>query len=261
MRYLALSLLIPFVIKANAATQVVEENSWKIELGFGALASQPVFTEADNILIALPYFGATYERWSFGPKYGLARYRLTPQNAEVQIYTGIGMRDETYDSVYTPKSMRSDAPVFEGYESGETEITFTSSLEWKRITLSVEQDISNRSQGTGVSLNFDYPLPVPKQYGYSTLGIGMSWLSDEYVDYVYGVDENNVDTLVGRTYYQGKSSSNYYAYVQHVYPLNQKWSLVGKLQYQTLDDGIVNSPLVERDHLFSASLFCNYRWR
>ena len=258
-RLLLFSLCMILLIDLLTAKPAVAEK-WQFQYGLGASVSQSVYLQGEDVFNALPYFKATYKNWSFGPEYGIGQYQVTSDNSPVQFFLGLGLRDQTYKSIFTSRSDRSKHPIFNDYESGSAELTFTSTVSWQQLSLRVEQDISNRSKGTGVTLNYEHPVKLPPPMGLTSLGIGANWLSQRYIDYVYGISGDNINLPLGRTEYRGEASTNIYAYAQHIYPLNKNWLLVSQIRYETLDQAIRNSPIVDADKLFRASAFVIYTW-
>ena len=251
-----LFILITYFI--TPATSYAEK--WQFQGGVGGAISQSVYLEGDAIISPLPYFQANYGRWSLGPEHGIAQYRLTDENAGLQLHIGLGLRDQTYESIFTRTEDRSKHPVFDGYESGSADITATASLSWHTITLKLEQDISSHSQGMGVALTYDYPVPIPHSLGHLNAGIGAQWYSDKYIDYVYGVRRENADLDIGRIPYVGDSGTNFHASLQHIYPLTDEWVVVSQLRSEALDSNIKNSPLVDANNIVSASVLFVYTW-
>ena len=81
--------------------------------------------------------------------------------------------------------------------------------------------------------------------------IGLEWLSEDRVDYDYGVRPGEARS--GRLAYSaGKSALNPFAEISLVYQLDRNWMIVGGVEYVQLDERIVDSPIMDERYQFSA---------
>lgn len=232
---------------------------WKIDVGGGGAYQSNLFVGADASGIAIPYINAEYGPWSFGMQHGIANYRLTDIASTFQASIGIGFRDQTYDGIFMSDSALSDDEIFDGYKSGDMDITASATLSWSGVTFSIEQDISNHSQGGIYDLAYqviDWPI---NQQMFVKASIGARYYDKSYVDYVYGISNENVDLSVGRFKFDGQSATNGVVSVEFVYGINQRLALVSAITAESIADEVQDSPLVDESVSYSAMVLLSYK--
>lgn len=104
-------------------------------------------------------------------------------------------------------------------------------------------DVADKSGGQEMSLQYGYPFQVGK--GRLNPNVGVTWLSEDMANYLYGT----LDEEVARGVVDYKPGSVVIPNVGVSYfrPIGEKWSLLGFAKYDLLPDDISNSPLVEPD--------------
>jgi outer membrane protein len=88
--------------------------------------------------------------------------------------------------------------------------------------------------------------------------VEIRWFSDDLVDYYYGVRSSEVAT--GRPIYQSGDTLNYLFGLVIGVPIDQRWALVGDIQYEVLGEDIEDSPIVDEDALFRFTAGIVYRF-
>lgn len=88
--------------------------------------------------------------------------------------------------------------------------------------------------------------------------VGFTWQDSELVDHFYGVQSNEV--RAGRPLYEGGSSINYNASLTASWNVSQNIELLGFVKYETLGDGITESPIVDEDAILLSAIGVVFRF-
>jgi outer membrane protein len=123
-----------------------------------------------------------------------------------------------------------------------------------QVHLAAFVEPTNRHDGITGELSFSYPIKHSR--GYIVPNVAAVYQDDRYTDYYYGVSD--VEATAGRPAYEPGDALNTEIRVDWAYAITDKWLLSGKLGYELLDDSIQNSPLVDRDDLWSVNLGIAY---
>ncbi len=78
--------------------------------------------------------------------------------------------------------------------------------------------------------------------------LGLSWKSDDLVDYYYGIDSSSSTTGLS---YEGKQTTHVNVGGLISYRINNNLSYVNQLKYTFLGDAVRDSPLIGEDHTLS----------
>ncbi len=131
-------------------------------------------------------------------------------------------------------------------------------LKWKTqildVSLKVLSDISGTYEGQEVS------LVLSKKFleGFLTPKLGTKWLSEENVDYYYGVKSS--EQRAGRSAYAPDSAMTWTTGVTIAYPLGDNWAAVGDVQYEFFGSEITDSPIVDQNGSLRLTLGSVYRF-
>lgn len=124
-------------------------------------------------------------------------------------------------------------------------VTYTHPFEIAQLTVSAETDITNKHDGQRVVVSANRPLLVgDKRLWMINLSAQVEYLSSSYVNYYFGVDENEATDSVFAQYtaasviQPGMALSGYYQ-------INKKWNIAASLRLQALADEIKDSPIVD----------------
>jgi len=124
--------------------------------------------------------------------------------------------------------------------NGGVELLFDGA--WGEGEVQLETDMTGLHKGQSLALNYGYTLT-----GYSweiRPQLGLMWRSGNYVDYYYGVHEDEV--RADRPAYKGIPTWDWNFQVEARYRFAKEWYLVGIYYYERGGAGIVNSPLLEK---------------
>lgn len=109
------------------------------------------------------------------------------------------------------------------------------------IELDMTADVTDTSGGQEVNFQYGYPFDVGK--GSLTPTIGATWMSEDSANYSYGTLDSEVARGVVN-YKPGAATIANFG-INYFRPINEKWVMMGSLQYSVLPDEIKNSPLIE----------------
>lgn len=108
----------------------------------------------------------------------------------------------------------------------------------------------------GVIGNLALSLPMEGERGYFVPAIGATYQTADYNEYYYGVTPD--EAILFRPTYQPGSSLSPELTLRWGYALTDRWLLSGSLGLEFLNSAITESPIVDRDELFSASISIAY---
>jgi outer membrane protein len=122
------------------------------------------------------------------------------------------------------------------------------------INLTTYTEISDRHDGLISQLAFS--LPYEWSRGYVVPGVELIHQSRDYVNYYYEV--SSAEATPSRPAYSAGEAMNTAFKVRWGYALNDKWLLSGTIGLELLDSAITDSPIVERDNVWSARVGIAY---
>ena len=129
---------------------------------------------------------------------------------------------------------------------------------WRRLPidlmLKAYWDLLDRHGGYTTELAFS--LPQEFAWGYVPPSVEFRYLSDDYADYYYGVQPEEANP--SRPEYEPGSTVNPYVAIRVGYRLNERWMITGKIGVEFLDSAITDSPIVDKDRLWSTSIGLAY---
>lgn len=236
---------------AEEMSKTETESEWEIKIGAGVGQQSSPWMGGDTYSEAIPYLEASLGHWVIGGE-GLINYEVEVTDLW-GLTIGIDTRDDGYQSDF------GNAAFFDGYEAPDEEVIAKVGVAYSGFSIEVNQDVSNKSDSTAVSLSFELPI-YETQKGFSVnLTTAVLGYSSDYVNYYYGVTDQQANNSVGRFAYQTKSAVNYGVGITAVYPFAKSWILAGSISQTKLDDNIVNSPLIDKDYQNQALLLLGYQ--
>lgn len=234
---------------------------WEVAYGATTLASTSIFKQSGNNTLAVPFIDAKYGKWHLGSQYGIFQFQITDENNPLSIRIGGGIRDERFDSIYVSSDKQSKNRVFNDYESGDLDITATLNIQWKEYSFSLAQDVAGHSKSLTGHVDFAF-LNYPFSKSLTLQGkVGIKWYQKGFINYVYGVDEENTYNDVGRTFYESdKDAINKSLSLNLVYQFSRHWLFVSQIETEFVAKEIFESPLVDEKQRHSAHFSFIYRW-
>jgi len=103
-------------------------------------------------------------------------------------------------------------------------------------------DVSDESEGTKFYVQASYTFLANATYTFTAMG-KIEHQDEDLVNYYYGVNDSGTNASIG---------------LIGTYKLSQRWSLLGAVTVATLDDNIIDSPIVEGDSYSMALLGATY---
>lgn len=129
---------------------------------------------------------------------------------------------------------------------------------WRRfpinLMLKAYGDLLDRHGGYTTELAFF--LPREFAWGYVVPSVEFRYLSEHYAGYYYGVQPE--ETTPSRTEYVPGSAVNPYVGIRAGYRLGDHWMITGKIGLEFLDSAITDSPIIDRDRLWSTTIGVAY---
>ena len=221
-----------------------------VGIGYAARFGQSPYEGLDNI-------GSTYNEYKYDlvPLYLYEGDYLFAHGTEWGVHL---LRDHPVFNVDLIGRYRFDrlqvdsSEIFDGMEDRKQTVDggISASLKggWGELYLSAVTDLLDRHNGEELELTYLYSW----ERGKWTLApsVGFFYQSANLTDYYYGVrpDEATPD----RPAYSPGSAYNWRAGLNVTYHWMPSWHLFANLSYEWLDDGIEDSPIVDRSELFAA---------
>lgn len=125
-----------------------------------------------------------------------------------------------------------------------------------RLNFSALTDLSDEHDGQIAKLKYTFDLTAGK-WNINPL-LGVEWMSDEFVNHYTGVSAN--EATATRTIYSGEETINVFAGIRARYEITDKWDVNVASGVVKLGSEITDSPIVEDDVVYQASLGFNYNF-
>ena len=220
------------------------EHPWEISVSADSvvrkspLIGNPEQHKRQQYIAQLHYYG---ERFFVDGELG-----YTLRNEEHMMFNLIASPAEDYILFNDNWFNISDTPELDGLRerkfavNGGFELLFDGN--WGEGEVQLETDLTRRHKGQTLALNYGYTFT-----GYSweiRPQLGLMWRSGNYVDYYYGVHDNEVRP--GRPEYAGIPTWDWNFLIESRYRFAKEWYLVGIYYFERGGAGIVNSPLLDK---------------
>ena len=122
-QFLTRQVALASVVVATTFSPSILASDWEGSVGIGAAYIDMPWKGVDNFVTPMPILSLEYGNFEFFSN-GIVSYNWINYD-EFSFYTGIDYRDETYDADGLTDSEKSDDPVFDGYESPDGDVTFS----------------------------------------------------------------------------------------------------------------------------------------
>jgi outer membrane scaffolding protein for murein synthesis (MipA/OmpV family) len=250
----AFILLLPAVASAGKILDAIRSYDLNnYALGVHVSVSQNPYTDAKNSIIVYPYLTSFENRaftkdWLLLSDGDLGVRKVTKSDwvfGFVSRIQTLGLGSERSDDLLglEEKQWTIEAGPLFGYRG------------WPiHLEAKMYKEISGRHGGWIGEFRLEYP--VHRSWGYIVPAIKASLLDDTYSNHYFQVTPQESDP--NRPVYIPGSTTNLSAEVVWGYRISDKWLLSGKLAYTKLGDEIVNSPIVDKDSLWSGGIGLAY---
>ncbi|OAD21750.1 MltA-interacting MipA [Candidatus Thiomargarita nelsonii] len=169
-----------------------------------------------------------------------------------------------FDLILTPRLEGFEADensFFDGMEDRDLSLDGGIAASWRQGTVefkfSAVTDLLNKSSGKEITASLAKTYILTRQMTLLTPSIGLKWQNDNFVNYYYGVKDS--EARANRPAYTGKATVNYIVAVNATYSLTKRSTLFADIEYERFGDDIYDSPLVDKDQIFS--VFLGYGWQ
>ena len=234
-----------------------------IYLGIGPYMQTQPYKDADPVALASPviFFDNSlfYIRWTrigmyvFGNKdtelsWGIS---LTAQPQIIGYY-----ETDAFNSINSRKPTSILQGMDERLDSWEAGVALSFEYHTLFGEFLVLHDIFGRSNALKLRAEFGKTYSDEKWYFVpSILGI---YYSEKFTNYYFGVEENEADLSLGRTYYSPDAAFNLAAQAYLKYNINEHWHLLGNARADYFASSVSDSPLVDKNHMLSGMISILY---
>jgi outer membrane protein len=240
----------PLLAQGDAAPPAGDKDELKWSLGAGVIASPRPYIGTSARVFPIPALSLEYKRWfvqGIRGGYSFVKSDRFTANLFAQArFRGLEPDDSPYLTGMEERKKSMDAGlefIYSGRPVG--------------FRASVITDTLGRSNGQEASLLAVTGVPLGR-LGIVLVGAGPRWLSQDRVDYYYGVRESEATPT--RPVYTGEATWNLDINVTAILNLGSNWTMVALLNREGLGSGIKMSPIVERTSAYAliASLSYNF---
>lgn len=262
-----LLLLISLTISLSASSEesgttdapVNEEDfHWEVDVGLLLNHSQTLIDglkyENSDIDVALWLSGGAYYKNFFiesTPRMGRSLtigYTLKrTEDKQFNLITGTWfgpIREDQQEDTHILDGIRNRNP------SMEAGIEMSYRFDEVNLNIRMLHDMLSRHNGSLLSVN------VSKAFYTKTMmilpTIGLSYLSENAVDYYYGIDEDEATPTRPVYHPSGTWVASLHLYLER--PLSETWSVIGTAGYSKVGDSLSNSPIVHHDYGYNVSV-------
>jgi len=150
----------------------------------------------------------------------------------------------------------SDSPALVGMLEREDSFWYGAAATWRNAIVNVSAEWLNDAEDNSGGQRASLGLQRGFEFGKFELTprLSANWLSEDYVDYYYGV--STAEASPTRAAYRGDAAVNFEAGLRTTYSIQARQSLFLDLRVETLDSVIEDSPIV--DGSTQSSVFVGY---
>jgi len=222
----------------------------KWSIGAGFVASPRPYVGAHARVFPIPVLGLEYKRWFLQGIRGGYHFIQTDR-LKANVFAQVRFQGLEPDQSSFLEGMEERRKSMDG----GVELVFGGRPVGFRVAALT--DALGRSKGQEVSLLAVGGVPLGG-WGVVLVGFGPRWLSQNRVDYYYGVRESEATAI--RPSYSGDSTWNWDLNVTTILNVTSRWGLLALLNREGLGSGITRSPLVDRTSTYSLVTAVNYNF-
>ncbi len=222
-------------------------------LGVAVSASQSPYAGADNSVFAYPFL-TSFRDSAFTDDWFL----ISEGNVGFRWVNDAGWELGLVGRMQTQGLGNNDSPELRGLDDRNWSIEIAPMLGYRRwpvhLNLKTYWEVLGRHGG----MTGQFALSLPKEYarGYFVPSVEAIWRSEDHANYYYGVSSG--EARPDRPQYQPGASLSYAAKLRWGVALADRWLLSGSVGLEQLADEIRESPIVDKDRVWSASLGLAY---
>jgi len=152
-----------------------------------------------------------------------------------------------------------DSSYFEGMQNAKETVEGGLRLEYHIsdfvFALGYSSDLLSHHKGNIVDFEISKRINYKNKWFFTPI-IGASILDDNFVEYYYGVSQQEV--RADRGFYRGKNTMNTFGGIYIFHPINNKINLISLVTITRLGRGITKSPLTDEKYTFQSFLGFSY---
>ena len=247
-----------FAITSTASAQDWLESARRLDLNDYALGavtsvSQNPFAGASGSWVVLPYLTQlrypAFNKNVFVIRDGDIGFRWVTDN---EWEFGVAARVQTLGLGGT------DNDEIIGLDDRRWTIELGPNIGWRGSPVHVGFKTFLEALGRHDGLTGELAFSLPREYnwGYIVPSVEFAYLNDDYADYYYGVSP--IETTPTRPEYEPGSALNSSLIFRLGYRVGAGWLLTTRVGLEFLDSSITESPIVDRDQVWSASVGLAY---
>lgn len=276
--------------KTDCSNYLPDASRWRFGLSAGyGRRSNPLINSDDIPLYGMLQLSYTGENFFFDNG-DIGYFLRDSKNWELNLIAGVGGERSFYSFLnsssfsFIPESISASADLGLGRDEavpgsvqGETlppetvtvrieapdrDYTVDAGLEWiynfesSDVQIQAITDLSGRHKGQELWLSWSRPIEQGNLR--LTPSAGFTWKSSRSANYFYGVRDDEART--GFPEYRADSAFNPFVRLTASYRIDQHWSLVSVLHYESLADNITDSPSVVDDYVTTGYLGIYYEF-
>lgn len=211
-----------------------------LSAGIGFIERTAIFKNPENDTFPIPFINWSNDTLYFrGLTLGYFLYKGYPQiNLILQpVMLEVENDNGTYNEGISKRYRTLNAGV---------DVIFPT--KWFMIGLQFQHDILGINKGWITSLDFRKRISITTKFSL-TPGFQVQYFSQNYIDYYYGIDNDEV--RFGRPKYEPSGEFTWGPTMMSMYQLENQWAIMIIGRYAKFDSEIGASPLTKRDDQFS----------
>lgn len=222
-------------------------------LGLSVSASQSPYTGGDDSIFAYPYL-TSFRHAAFTNDWFL----ISDGDVGFRWVNDTGWELGLVGRLQTLGLGNSTGPNLIGLDDRNWGIEIAPMIGWRKWPVHINfknyWEVLGRHDGTTSELRFSLPHEFDR--GYFVPSARAIYRSSEYTNYYYGVSAGEVRP--DRLEYQAGSSTGTAFGVSLGYAISDKWLLSGGIEIEYLGSDVSNSPIVDKDRIWSANIGLAY---
>jgi len=223
-----------------------QDTKQKVTLGLGPYFQTQPYKDTSTIVVPSPviFFDNSlfYIRWSRAGVYFLG-------DKQEDFAWGLSLTVQPRPNGYSA----SDSPYLVGMDTRERTIeggvAFSAKYKETYLEVMLLTDLLDRYNSWIVRTELGDKYELGDFTFYPSLVL--LYQSNQFVNYYYGVKSNEVDTSIGRNFYQPKGGFQVGAQTYINYSITDNWSTLLNIRADKLTSEQVNSPLVADKYIYS----------
>ncbi|WP_304542857.1 MipA/OmpV family protein [Sulfurimonas microaerophilic] len=251
MRYL----LLGFLLFINIL--FAEEKKQEVSIGFGPYVQSQPYKSTSNMVIPSPviFFDNSifYVRWSRAGIYFLG-------DKKDDFAWGLSLTAQPRTLGYKPGDSEILSGMDEKKSSIEGGLAFSAKYKDTYIENMLLHDLLgyNKSWVNRTEIGTKYSIGKVNFYP----SVIMLYMSEKFVNYYYGVKDNEVNLSLNRPAYKADDGFEFGVQTYIGFPITKNFSALFNFRYDLLPKSAKNSPLVEDNYIYSglASILYNFEY-